>query len=398
METDEENEIRFNILNTYLPDLLPILLEWCRFVTADQIECLPSKDDELNIYTDKYYEDGEVEGVESVFEEDNYSKLESISTLRRASAFAFEHLAKSSPRVTFEWFGQSFENYLNSDDDQGKEAAILVLGAICEEGGCYDDVLPYCEKLMPLLFKNLENENLRTLITTWWTLSKFSQWMAQLDFEQIIIYMRSLLELMKHENSELRESVWSSLCELFAWCNEKLAPAINETIEILNQVLEGYSGNALLWWLDMISWMVRSWEPYFESQDRIESLFAPLTSKWNQTQNTDPILNQLFEWFKVIAETIKNKIVPYTIPLVQRWHEVIDENLSKLEDEQNNSGEKEFIFRSLQLLTALFNAVKGQMQGLVDIDSHIKLIGRWMESKDIMIKQYAFSHLGFALK
>jgi len=111
-------------------------------VDADQLAAVPSKDTELNIYKEQYYENEEDDNEQTIIEED-YGMLESMCTLRRASAFAFEHLAKCASEEIFSSFSEHLSNYLQSDDLQGREAAILVLGVLCTEGGCYENVVPY---------------------------------------------------------------------------------------------------------------------------------------------------------------------------------------------------------------------------------------------------------------
>lgn len=77
MEEEDDDIVRVDCLKKVLPHLLPVLVECCRFTKVDQIASLPSKDTELNIYTEKYYEDDEA--ADSVdFSEEDYSKLESI--------------------------------------------------------------------------------------------------------------------------------------------------------------------------------------------------------------------------------------------------------------------------------------------------------------------------------
>lgn len=89
----------------------------------------------------------------------------------------------------------------------------------------------------------------------------------------------------------------------------------------------------------------------------------------------------------------------YAGPIIDRCLNVISGTLDLLENENSQpSGDKDFVLRSLQLMTALFNAVKGGIEGSVNLETHIKTVGRCMEFKDITIKQYSFSHLGFALK
>jgi transportin-1 len=120
-----------------------------------------------------------------------------MSTLRQASAFAFERLALVSPSAVFESIQSSLEQYLSSSDTtelvmQGKEAAILVLGAISDESAAYSCVEPHLSTLLPLLCNYLDDSPLKLKITTAWTLSKFSYWIAELSEEEIKQYVQKL--------------------------------------------------------------------------------------------------------------------------------------------------------------------------------------------------------------
>ena len=252
---------------------------------------MPSKDTDLDIYNDQYYEETDENDIGEYGDyEQDFGKLESISTLRRASAFAFEHIAKCVPKSTFDTFAPLLNDHMQCENQQMCEASVLVLGAICEEGGCYDQAVPYADKIVPVLFKLMTHEDTRMKITTSWTLSKFSPWIADHKFEEISSYLNALLEFMQHKHHEVRESACTGICELIVFCETKLEPAIEAILKTLNEVFESYAGNSLVFCLEMVNSLICTYDTYFDSDQKLEALLRPLIAKWNQIEDTNPML------------------------------------------------------------------------------------------------------------
>ena len=319
MEDDEGEYHRREIINKVLPILGPILLESCRYAKADQIASLPSNKNDLNIYKDKYYEtEGVGEDVDDD-EDDEYGQLESMGTLRRASAFAFEHLAKVSGEATFNSIKDTLENYLqNADDHQGREAAILVLGAIADEAGSYEYIQPFLPILVPLLFKYLDDSYPKIKSITCWTLSKFSPWLSTQPVEEVQIYIEKLCSLMLDSDTELQEASCTAVAEMLECSDEKSGVNIEPILQTYGQVCPVYQGNCLLALLDMLGCLVKGYKDQVNHEGVVEMVITPLTTKWNEIADNDRIICPLFQCFQYVAEVIGNNITPYAPTIIDR--------------------------------------------------------------------------------
>jgi transportin-1 len=70
---------------------------------------------------------------------------------------------------------------LENNNFEYQEAAILALGAISDQDGCYEAVEVHLDTLVPFLIHKLEGTPKEVKSTTCWTLSKFSEWIANSD-------------------------------------------------------------------------------------------------------------------------------------------------------------------------------------------------------------------------
>ena len=144
------------------------------------------QNNDLNIYKGKYYEDDEDEEFADI--EEGYSSLESMCTLRRAAAFAFEHLSKVSGKIWFESISEIIGKHLQDGTDiVGREAAILVLGVIADSDASYEHIVPYLKDLLPILGNFLDDDQNKIKTTTWWTISKFFSYIIEESYDDIVV-------------------------------------------------------------------------------------------------------------------------------------------------------------------------------------------------------------------
>ena len=76
-----------------------------------------------------------------------------------------------------------------------QEAAILALGAISDQDGCYEAIEVHLESLVPFLIHKLDGNSKDVRATTCWTLSKFSDWIGNQESDAIFLnYHQKLVE------------------------------------------------------------------------------------------------------------------------------------------------------------------------------------------------------------
>lgn len=67
---------------------------------------------------------------------------------------------------------------LQSDSEDLQEAAILALGCISEQDCSYGAISHHLDALVPFLIHQLDSNSSECRATTFWTLSKFSEWIG----------------------------------------------------------------------------------------------------------------------------------------------------------------------------------------------------------------------------
>ena len=372
-EDDDIDQQRVEIIDKYLPILAPILLECCRFVEADKIASMPTTKNDLNIYKEGYYEDNEDEEIEDG--EGEYSSLESMSTLRRASAFSFEQLAKVSGKILFESICETIGKYLQDQNDiAGKEASILVLGVIAEDESSSTYITPYVNDLLPILWNFLDDDLNKIKTTAWWTISKFFRHIIQNSIDDIWAITYKLLSWMKTTDHELQEASWTSITDLIeassdwregffgdtdpqADTNESSILPFDLQIDIcktFQEVWKYYNGNSLIYLLDMMGFYSKIFTKVMKMKDAVEMIMSPLTEKWNQLSDEDKMICPLFDCFKSLAQAIGTGIDPYACIIVERWWRVIAIVVNSIEDQNSKFNiDMEFSVKSFDLLSAV---------------------------------------------
>lgn len=83
----------------------------------------------------------------------------------------------------FEKSQASIQSFLDHGSVEYQEIGILALGAYSEQNGAYYAIEAHLDKLYPFLSQKLLSENKEIRATCCWTLSKYSEWIAERDFQ-----------------------------------------------------------------------------------------------------------------------------------------------------------------------------------------------------------------------
>ncbi|CAI2383216.1 unnamed protein product [Moneuplotes crassus] len=421
MENDEDDKKRIELIEKVLPILSPILLECCRFAEADRIASLPFNNEDANVYDENYYEDQEDD-----VDEEEYSQLQGLSTLRRASAFAFEKLATVSPDTIFESIKPSLEQYLQNDDDQeGREASIVILGAICEENGPTVQLEQHLSTLVPLLFNFLSSEHSKIKISTTWTLSKFSDWISNNTAEEeMTVYVEKLCVLMKDSDPELCESACCSLSDILEYAGEKLAPSIGIIAMTYSQICSTYSGRCLMALLDVVGLFVEIFAEQLRDPQAMELIITPLITKLNELSENDKILIPVLKCVKEVVKVFGNMLDTAFVDIIQKCLKIISQVTNCLTIEGNTQEyDVNFAIEAFPLLTEVFKNWENissiaesdyfsiltkilslnclnQNSGQTEINSSGNITTSFgkFDSSRISYKQNCFSHINFSHK
>ena len=185
------------VLPSYLPKLIPLLLDCMRYSvqelemmgSANEDAAVPDKETDLKprhyrpshrgagaaatpIPNHAHSDDSE--GDEDDDDEDDEDSGTGEWTLRKCAAATLDHL---SSLFRDAMLGAVFEPSWRAamqGDWLYKEAGILAIGAIAV--GCWDGLVDMLPQILPIILQNLASEHALVRSISCWTLSRFSQW------------------------------------------------------------------------------------------------------------------------------------------------------------------------------------------------------------------------------
>ena len=114
---------------------------------------------------------------------------------------------------------------MKSQNPELIEPAILVLGAISDSDGAYGVIKIHLDNLVPYLLEALNSNNELVRSTTLWTLSKFTDWIAQSD-RYMEIYINNLCQKMIDNDQNVQEAACAALAVITESAPDKLLPHI----------------------------------------------------------------------------------------------------------------------------------------------------------------------------
>jgi transportin-1 len=154
-----------------------------------------SKDQDVDAYKDRFYEDYTVEFVDEELEEGGDADYQ---TLRRASAYAIETISRNvGQSKVFEVLNENISQMMKSDDEQDQEAAIMVLGSISDPDYGLDHLESHLDSVVPFLGEKLLSTHFVTRSSTCWTISKFSTWISAQPEQEFEKYINTLISTMQ---------------------------------------------------------------------------------------------------------------------------------------------------------------------------------------------------------
>lgn len=97
------------------------------------------------------------------------------------------------------------------------------------------------------------------------------------------------------------------------------------------------------------------------------TLLPVLNKKWEQFSNNDRSLLTLFECFESVVVAVGDSIEPYAKIIFDRCVLILSNVLNNIKTNfENLYNETDFYIRSMDLISAIFTALKGKAQPIVD--------------------------------
>ena len=347
-------------------------------------------DDELS--------DGEIE--ESEFGEDPEDEW----TLRKCSAAALDVFSNVYHQPIFEIILPYLKETLRHEQWPHREAAVLTLGAVAD--GCMDEVTPHLQELIPYLISLLDDSQPVVRQITCWCLGRYSEWASHLGtpsersqfFEPM---MEGILRRMLDNNKKVQEAAASAFASLEEKSDANLIPYCEPILRQFVQCFGKYKYRNMYILYDCVQTLAECVMGELAKPNLVDILMPALIERYNQVSDLSRELFPLLECLGYIAAAYGDAFAPFAPPLFQRCIKIIYENLQEYVASVNNQAidepDKDFLVTSLDLLSAIIQAIDPQKSGELVANSQPRffdLLCFCMEDPNYEVRQSSYALLG----
>lgn len=342
--------------------------------------------------------DGEIE--ESEFGEDPEDEW----TLRKCSAAALDVFSNVYHQPIFEIILPYLKETLRHEQWPHREAAVLTLGAVAD--GCMDAVTPHLPELIPYLISLLDDSQPVVRQITCWCLGRYSEWASHLGtpaersqfFEPM---MEGILRRMLDNNKKVQEAAASAFASLEEKSDANLIPYCEPILRQFVQCFGKYKYRNMYILYDCVQTLAECVMGELAKPNLVDILMPALIERYNNVSDLSRELFPLLECLGYIAAAYGDAFAPFAPPLFQRCIKIIYENLQEYVASVNNQAidepDKDFLVTSLDLLSAIIQAIDPQKSGELVANSQPRffdLLCFCMEDPNYEVRQSSYALLG----
>ena len=342
--------------------------------------------------------DGEIE--ESELGEDPEDEW----TLRKCSAAALDVFSNVYHQPIFEIILPYLKETLRHEQWPHREAAVLTLGAVAD--GCMDAVTPHLPELIPYLISLLDDSQPVVRQITCWCLGRYSEWASHLGtpaersqfFEPM---MEGILRRMLDNNKKVQEAAASAFASLEEKSDANLIPYCEPILRQFVQCFGKYKYRNMYILYDCVQTLAECVMGELAKPNLVDILMPALIERYNNVSDLSRELFPLLECLGYIAAAYGDAFAPFAPPLFQRCIKIIYENLQEYVASVNNQAidepDKDFLVTSLDLLSAIIQAIDPQKSGELVANSQPRffdLLCFCMEDPNYEVRQSSYALLG----
>ena len=345
--------------------------------------------------------DGEIEEFDG---QDFGGDPEDEWNLRKCSAAALDVLATNFGQPVFEIILPYLKENLSHPDWPNREAAVLALGAIAE--GCLIVVTPHLPELAPYLISLLEDAESPVRVITCWALGRYSKWAAHLPtgdekaryFEPM---MDGLLKTMLDRNKKAQEAAASAFSNLEESAKSILTQYCKPIIQRFVQCFNTYKDRNMFILYDCVQTLAEHVGPALADPELINLLMPAIIQRWNKVPDQSNEIFPLLECLSYVATALGDSFSPFAVPIFSRCiyivHGNLQEHIIAANNEAMDKPNKDFLVTSLDLLSAIIQALPDDKSGELVSQSQPRmfdLLRFCMEDPNNDVRQSSYALLG----
>jgi transportin-1 len=376
----EYPDICEEIIEPLLPKIFPIILSRMIYTQQDLLD-LEDEDDDA----DKPDKPQNIRPTVSSYSNRNNDDDDDDNTdydyhthwnMRKAAAEAMERLAALFEEKSLPILLPLFELGFQNPSWLIRESCILGLG--CISTGCSKDMIPYLPKLVPYLFNLLSDEKPLMRAITCWTLSRYSGWISR-EKTQLHQLVTLLLQRMQDRNKRVQKSATSAIAQVIDTANKSdIMPYMESILKSFNIAFMTFQKDNMIVLYDAISTVAENLNENINEGNYKDLLLSPLLQKWQTLHDNDPDLFPLLECLSFVSIAVGSEFLKYTKPVFDRCSRliemVINGTLLHYQDTRNELPSREFLICSLDMISALCEAVKEAIEPFVSDKKFLHMI------------------------
>lgn len=324
--------------------------------------------------------------------------------LRKCSAAALDVLASTYHASVFQIALPYLKENLRHQEWPNREAAVLAIGAVAE--GCMEAITPHLPDLVPYLISLLNDVEPAVRVITCWALGRYSGWASQLDdpndkklfFEPM---MEGILNRMLDKSKIVQESAASAFANLEERAGKELTPYCAPIIQQFVQCFERYKDKNMFILYDCVQTLAEQVGTSLRRQDLIDLLMPAMIQRWSKISDQSQELFPLLECLSYVATALGDAFAPFAIPIFSRCIRIIHQNLEQyllaVHNEPMEKPDKDFLITSLDLLSAIIQALAPAKSGELVTTSQPRffdLLTFCMEDPSNDVRQSSYALLG----
>ncbi|PVU89870.1 hypothetical protein BB559_004888 [Furculomyces boomerangus] len=397
-----ESEAYVGHLKPHLKDILPVLLSRTPYSEEDLIVLDIDENDAVVPDT-----------AQDIKPRHHKARVQGIATdsgtewnLRKCAAASLDVMSTIFRNEILPFILPSLNEALFSENWVKRESGILVLGAIAE--GCASGIEEHLPNLMPYLITGCTDKHYLVRSISCWTSSRFSAWATRPENNQFFAnLLETLLKVMLDNNKRVQESACSAFATLEEAAGQGIMPYIEHVLQTLVFAFDKYQNKNLIILYDSIGTLAESVGPGLANPKYIEILMPNLMGRLSAIMANFGVTDDEFDTFPLleclssVAISLGPSFLPFASPVFYNCVNVIQTTLKQYqqasEDEDLNLPDKDLINVSLDLISALIQAIESRAVDLIKEDPSmplLQLVGICMSDSSAEVRQSAFALLG----